>query len=121
MKLLGGGSRSFSFPRRQIKSVYKIPNFIDIPFQKNYVSKMQTLVVQVGNARGIQIPQNILSQCGILDAVNIEVENNQIIISPFSSAPREGWGQKFQEMREAGDDQFILPENVESEMADWTW
>lgn len=51
---------------------------------------MRSRVIKIGNSQGIRIPKPILEQTGIVEDVELEVEENQIIIRPISN-PRAGW------------------------------
>jgi len=50
---------------------------------------MRARIVKIGNSQGIRIPKPLLEQTGIMDDVELEVEQNQIIIRPVSN-PRHG-------------------------------
>ena len=52
-------------------------------------------IIQIGNSKGIRIPKSILNQCGIDDSVELEVDGEQIILSPMRQ-PRVGWQQKIE-------------------------
>lgn len=82
---------------------------------------MKTQVIKIGNSRGVRIPQTVLAQCGISEEVDIEIENNQIIISPIKSSPRQGWEKKFQKMHEQNEDALFLPDEVQTEAFEWIW
>jgi antitoxin MazE len=66
-----------------------------------------------------QIPKTILEQTGIMDDVEIEVENNQIIIRPVKNV-REGWDKAFKLMGEKGDDNPLIDEILWDE-EEWQW
>ena len=67
---------------------------------------MRARIVKIGNSQGIRIPKPILEQSGIIEDVDIEVENNQIIIRPLLN-PRTGWDKAFRQMAENGDDMLM--------------
>ena len=67
---------------------------------------MRARIIKIGNSRGIRIPKPILDQLNITTDVEIEVENNQIIIRPVSTA-RSEWDEAFRNMAENGDDGLI--------------
>lgn len=64
---------------------------------------MRVRIVKIGNSQGIRIPKPLLEQTGIMDDVELEVEQNQIIIRPVSN-PRSGWDDAFKAMADSGDD-----------------
>jgi len=67
---------------------------------------MRAHIVRIGNSQGIRIPKPILEQLGIIEDVDIKVENSQIIIRPVLN-PRSGWNDAFREMAENGDDLLV--------------
>ena len=84
---------------------------------------MRARIVKIGNSQGIRIPKPLLEQLKINEDVEIEVENNQIIIRPFSN-PRVGWDDAFREMAENSDD--ILIDDVQTishpwDETEWQW
>lgn len=84
---------------------------------------MRARVVRIGNSQGIRIPKPLLEQIGIMDDVELEVENNQIIIRPVSN-PREGWDDAFRSMAEEGDDSLVMGEesiNHSWDEEEWKW
>ena len=70
---------------------------------------METKVVQIGNSKGIRIPQKILGQCHIEDSVDLTVKNGALILKPIKKAPREGWALQAEKMHAAGDDRLLIP------------
>jgi antitoxin MazE len=83
---------------------------------------MRARVIKIGNSQGLRIPKPILDQTGILDDVEIEVEEDQIIIRPFKNV-REGWDAAFKMMGEKGDDELIIDENISHswDEEEWQW
>lgn len=83
---------------------------------------MHSTIRNIGNSKGVILPQNILKQCAIDTDVIIEVKNNTIVISPADHTKRKGWAEAFQEMAKNGDDQLLIPDVFEDEdTSDWTW
>lgn len=83
---------------------------------------MKSTIRNIGNSKGIILPQNILKECAIEYEVNIEVKDNTIVISPIEEQKRKGWAEAFQEMAKNGDDELIIPDVFEDEdFKDWTW
>ncbi len=83
---------------------------------------MKSTIRNIGNPKGIILPQNILKECLIEYEVNIEVKDNTIVISPADDQKRKGWAEAFQEMAKNGDDELIIPDVFEDEdFKDWTW
>ena len=84
---------------------------------------MRARVVKIGNSHGIRIPKLLLDQTGIMDDVELEVENTQIIIRPISN-PRPGWDDAFRTMAKSGHDTLIDGNDTISNSwddEDWQW
>ncbi|HQU73192.1 MAG TPA: AbrB/MazE/SpoVT family DNA-binding domain-containing protein [Calditrichia bacterium] len=85
---------------------------------------MQTRIVRIGNSQGIRIPKLIIEQLGKPDAVELEIKNNQLIISPITT-PRSGWGEAFERMAADGDEQspeISFPQIDDPwQETEWTW
>ena len=83
---------------------------------------MVVKIRDIGNAKGIIIPQQILAQCKITEDAKLEVRNDHIEISPISVNPREGWADAFKNMTTSGDDILSIPDIFEGEnLEEWTW
>lgn len=84
---------------------------------------MRACIVKIGNSQGIRIPKPLLDQTGIMDAVELEVEKNKIIIRPISN-PRPGWDNAFRAMAQNGHDKLIDGnENILNswDEEEWQW
>lgn len=76
---------------------------------------MKSTIRNIGNSKGIILPQNILKECQIEYEVNVEVKDKTIIISPVEEQKRKGWAEAFQEMAKNGDDELVIPDVFEDE------
>ena len=84
---------------------------------------MRARIVKIGNSQGIRIPKPLLEQTGIMDDVELEVEQNQIIIRPVTN-PRAGWDDAFKAMADRGDDTIAdEAENISHswDEDEWQW
>ncbi len=83
---------------------------------------MQSTIRNIGNSKGIILPQSMLKLCFIENEVNIEVKDNTIVISSVNDNKRKGWAKAFQEMAKNGHDHLDAPDVFEDEnFGDWTW
>ena len=83
---------------------------------------MQSTIRNIGNSKGVILPQSLLKQCFIENEINIEVKDNTIVISPVSEQKRKGWADAFKEMSLNGDDHLTSPEVMEDEdFKEWSW
>lgn len=44
---------------------------------------MKLSIIQIGNSKGIRIPQSILKQCEIENEVEVEIQDNNIVLKPI--------------------------------------
>jgi antitoxin MazE len=77
-------------------------------------------VVRIGNSRGIRLPKVILEQCRITDQVEVDVNNDNITLRPHRQ-PRQGWAEQMKKMHERGDDELLIPDNVDPGFDGWEW
>jgi len=82
---------------------------------------MMVSVVQIGNSRGIRLPQKILSELHIQNEVEMVIHKDELIIKGVEKKPRRGWNEAFAKMSEAKEDKLLLPENIDSETFEWVW
>jgi antitoxin MazE len=78
-------------------------------------------VVQIGNSKGIRLPKSILEQCDITDKVELEVHDKEITLKSIKKKIRDGWGEKFREMAENGDDKLTIDDSIDIDMKNWEW
>lgn len=95
---------------------------------------IQTQIVKIDNSQGIRIPRSLLEQIGISEAVEIEVQGDQIVIRAAQKPdagwfvisgtlkPRAGWEEAFAKMADQQDD-VLLDDvtNTEWEELEWQW
>ncbi len=84
---------------------------------------MKATIIQIGNSRGVRIPKAILDQAGLRDDVEMELRGSQIVLRALKN-PREGWGEAFQRMAEAGDDALLDADAgplTAWDEAEWEW
>jgi len=82
---------------------------------------MTVAVVQIGNSRGIRLPQKILSALKIQDEVEMVILKDELVIKSVEKKPRQGWDKAFARMSEAKSDKLLLPENIDSGTFEWVW
>lgn len=76
---------------------------------------METKLVQIGNSKGIRIPQKILNQCHIEDRIELSVQQNSIILKPLNNGPREGWDLAAKKMHAENDDYLLIPDMLDDD------
>ncbi len=83
---------------------------------------MKARLIKIGNSQGLRIPKPILDQTGIMDDVEIELEENKIIIRPVKNV-RAGWDAAFKMMGERSDDEPIVDDQISHswDEEEWQW
>ncbi|MCK4763387.1 MAG: AbrB/MazE/SpoVT family DNA-binding domain-containing protein [Candidatus Aminicenantes bacterium] len=67
---------------------------------------MEVPIVQIGNSKGIRIPQSLLKQYNLKNKVILDLEKEGLLIKPKKT--RAGWEESFKEMAQNKDDELIL-------------
>lgn len=83
---------------------------------------MKAEIIKIGNSKGIRIPKTILMQCKLDKAVNIEIKNNELVITPHQEA-RENWGYEFKQMATNNNDMLLDEDIVDHswDKEEWLW
>ena len=82
---------------------------------------MRTVVIKIGNSKGIRIPKAILEECQIENEVDLRLDHNKLVIVPFRLKPRDGWDKQFKTMSVNKEDKLILPNSLDSPAQEWEW
>lgn len=87
---------------------------------------MKSVLVAVGNSRGVRIPKAFLEQAGLRDEVEMDLRGSQIVIRAVKN-PRAGWAEQFAKVaphdndalgHDSLQDEYIPTEWDETE---WEW
>ncbi len=85
---------------------------------------MKTKIIKIGNSRGIRIPKSIINESGLLNEVELVVNDGQIIIKPVHKS-RDSWDAAFKRMAENKDDKLLDSESLQSQSnwdeEEWAW
>jgi antitoxin MazE len=82
---------------------------------------MKTRLVSMGNSRGVRLPKPLIEQVGLVDEVEISVENGAIVIAPLR-ALRSGWGEAAARLRAESSDGLIDPPvRSRFDEDEWRW
>lgn len=79
---------------------------------------MKSMLVRVGNSRGIRLPKALIEEAGLTGEVDIHAEPGLITVRPVES-PRKGWAEAAAEHPSEG----LLDEPTPSEFdtEEWIW
>jgi antitoxin MazE len=83
---------------------------------------IKTRLVKIGNSHGVRIPKVVRDQVGLTDAVELEIQGDQLVIRS-SSAPRAAWAEQYRQMAERGEDTLLDAEQPLSawDATEWEW
>ena len=82
---------------------------------------MVVSVIPIGNSKGIRIPKNVLTELKIENEAEMNITNDEIIIRRIEKNPRQGWEEAFKKMRQAEEDQLLIPGEFENNFFEWDW
>lgn len=77
-------------------------------------------IIQIGNSKGIRIPNQILKEMHIEEQIELSFNDkkNELILKPIKKS-RDGWNESFQKMKSKGDDKIIIDDLID--INDWEW
>ena len=82
---------------------------------------MKARLVQIGNSRGIRIPKPLIEEAGLIDDVELRVQEGAIIILPARSI-RDGWGEAARVLQDQGDSGLLdAPTATRFDEEEWEW
>ena len=82
---------------------------------------MRVSIVQIGNSKGLRIPKSVLAQCNIKDSVELLIRENEIVLKPLPSVPREGWAKEFTRMAALNEDSLLIDDGFDLDVEGWVW
>lgn len=82
---------------------------------------MKTMIVPIGNSKGVRIPKAVLEQCHIEKEAIMEVQKGAIVIKPARKEPRKDWEDCFKQMKKLKEDNLLISDNVDLDMKEWEW
>jgi antitoxin MazE len=68
---------------------------------------MELPIIDIGNAKGIELSETLLAKYRISDKVELILEEGYIVLKP-KTEPRKGWAEAFRQMHENGDDKLLI-------------
>ena len=75
-------------------------------------------ITDIGNSKGLRLSKTIREKYGIVDKVEIILEEDRIILKPIKNV-REGWAEAFQKMNENADELDIKDLTNADEILAW--
>jgi antitoxin MazE len=82
---------------------------------------MRATLARIGNSRGIRIPKPLLEASGIIDEVELGVEDGRLIVTPVPH-PRAGWEAAFAAAPAAPDEETFADDLSNGfDDVEWAW
>ena len=77
-------------------------------------------IIQIGNSKGIRIPNQILKDMNIENQIELIINDNrdEIILKPIHRI-REGWLDSFKKMNSNSEDKLIIDDSLD--LKEWEW
>ena len=82
---------------------------------------MKTTIRKMGNSHGVLIPKPILTQLGLEDEVDMQVEGDALVLRRPPKKAREGGADASQSPAASGDDRLVMGEFPNAEDAGFEW
>ena len=82
---------------------------------------MKTTIRRMGNSHGVLIPKPILTQLGLEDEVDMQVEGNALVLRRPQKRARTGWVDASRSLAASGDDDLVMGEFPNADDAGFTW
>lgn len=82
---------------------------------------MKTVVRKMGNSRGVIIPKPLLDQIGLVDAADMTIEKDALVLRPLRHTPRAGWAAAARTLNDEADDTLAWPEFANDDDSALQW
>jgi antitoxin MazE len=77
-------------------------------------------IIQIGNSKGIRIPNQILKELNIENQIELIINDkkDEIILKPMHKV-RDGWFDSFKKMKSISEDKLLIDDSLD--LKDWEW
>ncbi len=82
---------------------------------------MLATIRRLGNSQGVLIPKPLLQQVGLVDAAEMRVEGDALVLRRPKAAPRSDWAAASRRLASKGDDALVMPEFANEGDAELKW
>jgi antitoxin MazE len=77
------------------------------------IEQMRIPIVQIGCSRGIRIPKKILNRLGMGNTAIAIITDDSLTLKAGVS-PREGWEADYKRCHELGEDELLIPDDLDA-------
>lgn len=81
---------------------------------------MRVIIRQIGNLRGIVIPEAFLAHLDLEGHVDVSIEGDALVIRKPAARDRRGWRAASRRIADSGDDRLVLGE-FDNRSVNVTW
>lgn len=82
---------------------------------------MKARLVRIGNSRGVRLPKPLIEEAGLIEDVELQVQEGKIIISRVSRV-RERWAQAAKKLANREEDRLLdEPTATHFDIEEWDW
>jgi antitoxin MazE len=78
--------------------------------------EMKVPIIRIGNSKGLRLSKEILERYNFQGAVDLILEDNQVVIKPINE-PRKDWVETFRQLG-ADSEHLLIPDVFEDEQFD---
>jgi antitoxin MazE len=71
---------------------------------------MRTTIRKLGNSQGVLIPKPYITQLGLENEIEMDIEGDTIVLRKPRGNAREGWAEASKAIAAAGEDELVLGE-----------
>ena len=79
---------------------------------------MKSMLVRIGNSRGIRLPKALIDEAGLSGEVDIHAEPGRIVVTPVESL-RKGWAEAAADFPQEGLLDEPTPTRFDEQEWDW--
>ena len=81
---------------------------------------MLVKIVDMDNARGIKLPEDIMTRCGFTDEARLTMKNGGLFVEPVRPV-RQGWAEAARELAASGEAPLLADAPTQWDATEWEW
>ncbi|GAB6391970.1 MAG: AbrB/MazE/SpoVT family DNA-binding domain-containing protein [Treponematales bacterium] len=95
---------------------------------------MLVSVIQIGDSKGVRLPEQVVNALHIKESVDMRVSDNAVVLRPAArprepagerqsrgAFPRTGWEEAFADMHTAKEDRLLIADALDDSAFEWEW
>ncbi len=81
---------------------------------------MLVKIVDLENARGIKLPEDLAARCGFADEARLTLKDGGLFVEPVLPV-RQGWAEAARELAASGDPPLLADAPTQWDETEWEW